>query len=49
MLIYKNTKAMIHSPDDNTNIVHIIIRVLQRDILAPYMFIICRLHSQTAL
>ena len=38
MMLYKNIKAMIHSPDGNTNF-KIIVRVLQRDTLASYLFI----------
>ena len=39
MMLYKNTKAMICSPDDDTD--NIVAGVLQGDTLAPYMFIIC--------
>ena len=41
MMLYKNMKSMVHSPDSNTDIFDIVTRVLQGDILAPYMFIIC--------
>ena len=31
-MLYKNTKAMVHSPDEDTNFFDIINGVLQRDI-----------------
>ena len=37
----KNMKAMVHSPDGDTNFFGIVARVLQGDILASYKFIIC--------
>ena len=40
-MLYKNTKAMVHSPDGNTDFFDIV-GVLQADTLAPYLFIICR-------
>ena len=36
MILFKNTKAIVCYPDDDT-----VIGVLQGDILAPYTFIIC--------
>ena len=42
MMFYKNMKAMVWSPDDNTDFFKIITKVLHGDILAPYMFIICQ-------
>ena len=39
MMLYKNTKAMIHSPDGDTDF-NIVAGVLQEDTLVPYMFII---------
>ena len=41
MMLYKNMKAIIHSPDDDTDFFAIVSGVLQEDILAPYLFIIC--------
>ena len=41
MMLYKNTKVKIHSPDGGTNFFDIVTDVLHRDILAPYLFIIC--------
>ena len=40
MMLYKNTKALVHSLDGETNFFNIA-RVLQWDALVPYMFIIC--------
>ena len=36
----KNTKAMIHSPDDNTDFFDIVTGVLQGDTLASFLLII---------
>ena len=41
MMLYKNTKAMVCSPDGDTDIFNIITRVLEADTLAPYLFILC--------
>ena len=40
MMVYKNTKAMIFSPDGDTNFFNIVAGVLQRNTLTPCMFII---------
>ena len=40
MMLYKNM-TVVHSPDSNTNFFDIVAGILQRDTLAPYMFIIC--------
>ena len=40
MMLYKNTKAMVCTPDGNTNFFNIVTGVLQGDALAPYLFII---------
>ena len=37
----KNTKAIIHSPDGDTNFFDLVAGVLQGDTLALYLFIIC--------
>ena len=41
MLLYKNTKAMVCSPDGNTDFFDIVTGVLQEDTIALYIFIIC--------
>ena len=39
MMLYKNTKAMVCSLDRDTDSFGILVRVLQGDTLAPYLFI----------
>ena len=41
MMLYKDTKAEVHSPDGDTDFFDIVAGVLQGDTLAPYLFIIC--------
>ena len=41
MMLYKNTKVKVCSPDEDTDYFDIIGSVLQGDTLAPYPFIIC--------
>ena len=41
MMFYKNTKAIVRSPNGDTDFFNIIARVLQRDTLLAYMFMIC--------
>ena len=41
MLLYWNTKVKVHSLDGDTDYFNIVAGVLQGDILAPYLFIIC--------
>ena len=41
MILYKNTKVKVRSPDGNTDYFDIVAGVLQGDTLAPYFFIIC--------
>ena len=41
MILYKNTKVKIRSPDGDTDYFDIVAGVLQRDTLDPYLFIIC--------
>ena len=41
MILYKNTKVKVRSPDGDTEYFDIIAGVLQGDTLAPYLFIIC--------
>ena len=41
MILYRNTKVKIRSPDGDTEYFDIVAGVLQGDTLAPYLFIIC--------
>ena len=41
MMLYKNTKVKVHSPDGDTDYFDTVTGVLQGDTLAPYLFIIC--------
>ena len=41
MILYRNTKVKVRSPDGNTDYFDIVAGVLQGDTLAPYLFIIC--------
>ena len=41
MMLYKNTKSMVRSPDGDTDFFDITKGVLQGDTLAPYLFVIC--------
>ena len=41
MMLYRNTKVKVCSPDGDTDYFNIVAGVLQGDILAPYLFIIC--------
>ena len=41
MMLYRNTRSMVRSPDGDTDFFDIIAGVLQGDTLAPYLFIIC--------
>ena len=41
MILYRNTKVKVHSPDGDTDYFDIVAGVLQGDTLAPYVFIIC--------
>ena len=42
MMLYKNTKVKVRSPDEDTNFFDIVVGVLQEDALAIYLFIICQ-------
>ena len=42
MMLYKNTKVKVHSPDWDTDYFDIIVGVLRVDTLVPYLFIICQ-------
>ena len=41
MILYRNTKVKVHSPDGDMEYFDIVAGVLQGDTLAPYLFIIC--------
>ena len=41
MILYKNTKVKVHSPDGDTDFFNIVADILQGDTLAPSLFIIC--------
>ena len=41
MILYRITKVKVCSPDGDTDFFNIVAGVLQGDILAPYLFIIC--------
>ena len=41
MILYRNTKVKVRSPDGDTYYFDIIEGVIQGDTLAPYLFIIC--------
>ena len=41
MMLYRNTKVKVCSPDVDTGYFDIVAGVLQGDTLAPYLFIIC--------
>ena len=42
MILYRNTKVKVHSPDGDTDYFVFVAGVLQGDTLAPYHFIICQ-------
>ena len=41
IMLYKNTKVKVRSPDGDTDYFDIVTSVLQGDTLATYLFIIC--------
>ena len=41
MILYRNTKVNVRSPDGDTDYFDIVAGVLQGDTLVPYLFIIC--------
>ena len=41
MLLHRNTKVKVRTPDGDTDYFNIVTGVLQGDTLAPYLFIIC--------
>ena len=45
MMLYKNMKAMVHSPDSNTNFFNIVTGILQGDTLVPCVYNLPRLRT----
>ena len=41
MMLYRNTKVKVRSPDGDTDYFAVVAGVLQGDTLAPYLFILC--------
>ena len=41
MILYRNTKSMVRSPNGDTEFFDILAGVLQGDTLAPFLFVIC--------
>ena len=41
MMLYRNTKVNVRSPDGDIDYFHIVAGILQGDTLAPYLFTIC--------
>ena len=41
MILYRNTKVKVRSPDGDTDYIDMVAGVLQGDTLAPYLFVIC--------
>ena len=41
MMLYRNTRYMVRSPDGDTAFFEITTGVLQGDTLAPFLFILC--------
>ena len=41
MMLYKNTKAMVHSPDRDKDFFDIVTGLLQEDAFVLYLFILC--------
>ena len=41
MMLYRNTKVRVCSPDGDTDYFNIVAGLLQVDTLAPYLFLIC--------
>ena len=44
MMHYKNTKAMVRSPDSDTDFFDLVARVLKGDTLASFLFILCLVY-----
>lgn len=41
MMLYKNTHLLVWSPNGDTKIFNVIVGVLQGDMFAPFLFIVC--------
>ena len=41
LILYRNTKSMVRSPDEDAGFVYILVVVLQGDTLARFLFVIC--------
>ena len=48
-MLYKNTKAIVRSFDGDTDFFNFVVRVLQKDTLAPFLFITCLRYVQQTL
>ena len=44
IILYKNTKVKVRSPDEDTDYFDIVAGVLQEDTFVPYLFIICLVY-----
>ena len=42
MVLYKNTKAIVRSPDGDTDVIDIVAGISQGDSLGSYLFILCQ-------
>ena len=49
MILYRNTKVKVRSPDGDTDYFDIVAGALQGDTLAPYLFIICLDEIRTSI
>ena len=45
-ILYRNTKVKVRSPDGDTEYFDIVARVLQGNMLAPYLYHLSRLHAE---
>ena len=48
MMLYRNTKAMVQSPDGNTDFFNVVAGVLQGDTLAPFLFMLHAVEEAAA-
>ena len=49
MILFRNTKVKVRSPDGETDYIDIVVGVLQGDTLAPYLFIMSRLCARRSI